>query len=561
MADVQQWNARSIGSWLFRRWAWLLLPIACHFGFSWIGFNPTDDGWLQAVARRLLDGQVPHRDFIFVRPALSAILQVPLVWLGGDRVIWWSRLWGWLTLGAAIWLWAEFATAAAPLGLKYLLYAAALFVSAHNFPIMAWHTLDGILLCSIAVGVALRSAKHRYTLAFLLVGMAGLCRQNFGLFAPLLLIGVGGPVRSWFTAGFWSLLPVAVYTTAMLSLGGARDFVQQIFAPTHNFSSVAISDFVHEAWFLAVVPVGLLLAIGTAATGRYGSRFSAGMLGTLFAAVGLTEAYAIWHFPWIGFQAAFAMFGLVLGGAIVALRMGVSAEDRILVVGGLGLTWVVSISLGYNNPALMSGVLLLLWWRLLHLLLRQRAISRLSLTATLIVAPAAAFAFSHIRIESPYRDAPAGTLRYDVGDVLAGGAGLRTNATTYQSLADLQRLKRQLRTDGHGYVLLTDFPAFWIRDPQPNPLSCEWPQETELAQSRALIGQMLADLQHLPPNSRIILQKFLVSQYAWRVIPVPSNMDFYFLQNWVRSHCTKVAETTYFEIYLPPAARTVVPSR
>ena len=86
--------------------AWLLLPAACHIGFSWIGFNPTDDGWLQAVARRIADGQLPHRDFIFVRPALSAVFQVPLVWWGGDFVIWLSRLWGWVTLAAVCWIWS-----------------------------------------------------------------------------------------------------------------------------------------------------------------------------------------------------------------------------------------------------------------------------------------------------------------------------------------------------------------------------------------------------------------------------------------------------------------------
>ena len=83
----------------------MLLPLACHLGFSWIGFNPTDDGWMQAVARRMANVEFPHRDFIFVRPALSAVLQIPLVWLGGDYTIWLSRLWGWLTIGGIAWLW------------------------------------------------------------------------------------------------------------------------------------------------------------------------------------------------------------------------------------------------------------------------------------------------------------------------------------------------------------------------------------------------------------------------------------------------------------------------
>src|SRR5437870_11810474 len=71
--------------------ALVVLPLAAHLAFSWIGFNPTDDGWVLAMSRRILDGEVPHRDFLLDRPALSPLLHAPVVLLGGESTFWLSR--------------------------------------------------------------------------------------------------------------------------------------------------------------------------------------------------------------------------------------------------------------------------------------------------------------------------------------------------------------------------------------------------------------------------------------------------------------------------------------
>ncbi len=56
-----------------------LIPVSLlsHVLFSWIGFNPTDDGVVLAATRRLLIGQVPHLGFISIRPAVSSLLWLP----------------------------------------------------------------------------------------------------------------------------------------------------------------------------------------------------------------------------------------------------------------------------------------------------------------------------------------------------------------------------------------------------------------------------------------------------------------------------------------------------
>lgn len=79
------------------------LALFSHVLYSPLGFNATDEGWMLAGSRRLLDGEVPHRDFISLRPAGSSLLHVPEVAFGGDHVILLSRLAAWIQYGVIAW--------------------------------------------------------------------------------------------------------------------------------------------------------------------------------------------------------------------------------------------------------------------------------------------------------------------------------------------------------------------------------------------------------------------------------------------------------------------------
>src|SRR2546425_11880711 len=85
----------------------VLVPLCAHFMFSWMGFTPTDEGFTLAYSRRILDGQVPHRDFIIVRPFFSPLLHVFAVFFGGDYTFWLSRMFVWFQLASMSWMWTS----------------------------------------------------------------------------------------------------------------------------------------------------------------------------------------------------------------------------------------------------------------------------------------------------------------------------------------------------------------------------------------------------------------------------------------------------------------------
>jgi len=81
------------------------VPLIAHGLYSWMGFNPTDDGFTLAYSRRIFDGQIPHLDFIIIRPFLSPILHMPEAAWAGDNMLMVSRFVVWAQFACIAWIW------------------------------------------------------------------------------------------------------------------------------------------------------------------------------------------------------------------------------------------------------------------------------------------------------------------------------------------------------------------------------------------------------------------------------------------------------------------------
>lgn len=184
----------------------LLVPTGAQFLFSWIGFNPTDDGFILAGSRRIIEGQIPHLDFISIRPVGSYLLHVPFVLFGGDYTFWLSRYFVWFQFACIAWFWTVIIDGLLEnrsTSMQRVLYALVAFVlSSHNFPIMAWHSIDSLFLFSIGLALVLRSSRYAKALGYVLIGLAPLSRQNFLLMIPasVILVGDWRQIRFWLMA-------------------------------------------------------------------------------------------------------------------------------------------------------------------------------------------------------------------------------------------------------------------------------------------------------------------------------------------------------------------------
>jgi hypothetical protein len=207
----------------------IIVPIVAHLLFSKLGFNPSDDGFTLAYSRRIIEGQIPHRDFIIIRPFLSPLLHVPFVLWGGDHTYLISRFFVWFQFTCMAWAGVYIIQKGLRLSLgnleKISIALISLAVSAHTFPTMAWHTIDGLFLASIGTALCFSEKQSGKVIGYFLIGMAYLCKQNFIFMAPFLIIILGDwrKIKNWLAI----LMPGILYIAFLLVTGAFQDAIIQ----------------------------------------------------------------------------------------------------------------------------------------------------------------------------------------------------------------------------------------------------------------------------------------------------------------------------------------------
>ncbi|MBC7777904.1 MAG: hypothetical protein H7246_20895, partial [Phycisphaerae bacterium] len=113
------------------------------------GVNETDGGFLTGLGWQVLNGKVLYLDIIYVRPPLPVWLRaLELQILPEHFAVLGER---WVFYGkVALYSWLGAAVAVGSSSRQWQLAVLGFVVSAHCYPPMAWHTVDGILFAVLA---------------------------------------------------------------------------------------------------------------------------------------------------------------------------------------------------------------------------------------------------------------------------------------------------------------------------------------------------------------------------------------------------------------------------
>jgi hypothetical protein len=525
-----------------------------------MGFNPTDDGFVLAYGRRILDGQVPHLDFISIRPVGSPLLHLPELLLGGDHVIYASRLFWWYEWAFVAWVWvgllATLLDVELDAGERFALQLLVFMLSAHVAPPRAWHTVDGIFLASLGVHLASGSRPSRKAVGYLLVGTACLCKQNFAAFAPAALVGLG----DWRQPRYWLAVavPGALYVLAVTALGGGPDLLVQLGAQ-HDLVSAGITAYVSRPPLVLGVLGGLIAgwlsalprldARGTPGPSRW--AVLAAVLGgftVLLAPLGLLASAITGSYTLYARVPAFALFGFVLGRLSGLLGGRNIAATRAAFL-ALALAWASSISRGYTTPAYATGILaaFLLLRDYPFLTPSRQSGHRRRWLPLAVLTVFTACGFVSARTQVIYREQVAARLDRPLGDVFPGGRGIRTNRQTYAFLADLDRAVRIAHELPRRYAILPDLPGYWVASRQANPLPIDWPQSIELPHP-ALFRRVTRSIEENRGRVLFLVQKVRADTLAGDIVPLAGD-GIYAIVGTVRASLVKVGETEFFEIY------------
>lgn len=531
-----------------------------HALFSGLGFNPTDDGFILAYSRRLLDGQIPHRDFISIRPVGSALLHAPLVAWGGNKVIWYSRLFVWFELACVAWIWVVVLARSlrAPLSNseKICLAGIAFALSANTFPIMAWHTIDGIFFISLGLAlVTRRTVLWQQLFGYFLIGVAYLCKQNFLIIFPLVIIALGDlrKLAAWLAA----LLPGILYVSIIIVTGGISEMIIQLTVQTSLFDAGFLRYFKQYAFpwgilagYLGMMLLGKRLIFNSSKVWRVLSLI---VVTGLITGAGFSLVFQD-RFTYAD-QPAFLIFGLAVGiilYGLMNLKRGSGEEQKNFMSQTLVVlvAWAASLSIGSTTPVLLTGPLaifcILNIWPEREAPVASNYISRPIWLFILIVLTLLTLgSFIIGRHKYIYRDLPAPSLVKSLDGVFPGAQAIKTNTTTFALLADLNQIIRSVTTTH--YSILPDFAGYWVKSPISNSLPLDWPIDNELSKTH-LFNWVTKALLGARASSTVIIEKYDVSSLPTGNLAA-LDADHNTIVNFVKQNFKMVGETKYFKIY------------
>jgi hypothetical protein len=562
------------------------------------GFNPTDDGVVLAQSYRLLNGELPHRDFISIRPCLSGLLHMvhfrsPLPLEESGRLLTliefflYSFLWAFL-------LWAAFAFPAPSAG-RVLFYFAltgitAFVVDLNTFMFYPWTTVDGILFSVLgfacllpATGAEPKSARSFSLSVFALffAALAALCKQNFLIVTLFTFLCIARNYRKAGQGGRLAIValagtsPLVLYLAMVAVIGAFPDFLRQM-TGRHEYISLGIYPFLHFFFKskLFIVNAGMMAAVSylwlCRAKGRpvfqhtdilskpalklaLLSMLSVYLAYTVFASFSLLYEQDYRTVP-------FELFWMLLTlYAASAYFHRFPPQVTLTLISGLVLSWAVSFSLGVNSPLFVSGILLTSTVYLILYLIRE---GRLFITDrpirtgfhVILAAAVIALFFFALRNQKKfnYRDLPSSELTDTLGVLMPGFGEIHTNPVTYDYYRDFLNIYRRFEDKGirNHFVLLPNNAIIYPIMRSRNPFPLDWVYRDEYLGSEK---QMAFMMNRALDGGRIyvILDRYDVELLAERLVPQTYPLHKYFYIPELLKRCQKLpVESKYFDVYL-----------
>lgn len=501
-----------------------IVPSAAHFLFSWIGFNLADDGFILAYSRRILEGQMPHRDFISIRPILSALLHCPVVYFGGEYTYWISRYFVWFQSGVIAWCFTLFIDRSLHLSYtdteKFILASLAFLFSTNTWPPMAWHTTDGLFFIAIGLLLTLRPSAMAKFIGYFLVALSYLCKQNF---LPVGFIAIFA-LQDWKKSYCWLglSLPAILYVIVLIFTHSLADAVMQI-TSQHDIVDAGIRSYLHNRRFFAGIIFGwvsmfLLLKENPLNNAKiHLLKLTASIL--LYGVI-ISFALSLYNNTHIALS-AFLLFGSTVGCTLFFLfkrEIAWSWVSTGAIVISIG--WSVSISIGIKSPVPAAGHLMLLitgyhflaitpFYRNKNLLRNQQyrtyEVNKIfSFCLMLILLAVTTVSYIHARRQYVLFDNPAKELTESISDVFPGTKLIKTNKNYYELFLDLREAVR--RAKGKVAIMYGILPGYWVKAPQINPLSIDLGHGDELNNDK-LNERIIKDCEKYKGEMTVIVPK------------------------------------------------------
>ena len=479
------------------------------------GLENNDGGFILGLSRQFSEGARIYEDIAYIRPPVSIIFHslsfispldaAPIL---SSRIIYFLQIGIYSAVAAAL---VSNQLKLSPIALLILASASFIF-SAHNFPPMAWHTVDGIFFSVLALFFAQRAQTGTTStsfigalLAFILALLAGLSKQPFYI-APILvgliilyplsvrklaitaLAAICGSIILYFILA--SLLNVNAMISAIGSQTSIRDLV-----------SAGIVNYMRDWYSLrSIITVGPLA--GVLLSWIYGRVTGKIPAAGLYLQIALVLSVLIFMMSvlqmflaadrWISPRAMLdSLFTIT---TLVSIVESIRTRHRswLMILALHGVSWAASISWGYTTIALFSAPSIIVVTIAGMDILEKRKTQVVVATATSVAAAVIFFIGNQFlySLEGPVKRSDS---TVSLGDELPALTGIRITATQAAALKELQALRSQL---GVNLIVLPNWPLYNTIFGGRNPIGMDWLLNTEVGPFDQVVRSRLDQVEY-----------------------------------------------------------------
>jgi len=555
---------------IFYRVFFFLLPVIYFLLYGPYGFDDVDGGYTISSVYRFVNGQVPYKDFILVRPPLSVFLHsIPFLVFPSDYLLIIERFIIYLNFAFVAWLSMVIINRFFDLKKltlnKYLLASIIFIFSVHNYPPMTIHTTDGILLGIIGIYfLSVRNSTFSVCLGmFFLLGSA-LTKQSF---YPM---PVAGLCYLWFTERkkvFPGIISLILFACTIYFFASKYDLIQPfifwtkgsthlkdvIRAGVNQYVNVQVRD--HK---LLLIVIGGFLIIKFLFQWIKKIKISYGWLLPLYAAktfiqIILFSYYCHGLFYETSNPYSYPQFFFIvtlIGIVWYFFNKRKLNADLITLCFLLSLSWCSSISWGFRTPILFSAPLIfgVIWMNGELFNFQYRKFSYNFLLIGGLITFYVAYYYCPIRSAcTPNRDSIRSEFVYDMGKIFPKLSYIKSDKETYDKYSELKQLAGKYNNH---FKTLPDMVLSNYLTESVSPIAIDWVMDKEINNHVPEITDQLNKSNCFVFVDKDKMERFAsdTSELSKHYRDAKSSLTTYVINHW-----DKIDDTQYFNVYWKPA--------
>jgi hypothetical protein len=534
------------------------------------GFNPTDEGVILAQSFRIINGEIPHKDFISIRPAGSGYFHA-LNYLIPAPVFVTARYFVLIQFFIIAVLCSLFFHNQIVKNSNLLknedIYFLALIISAYtisilNYNLFSWTTIDSVFWSVISLYLfSIASKKIHYIFALISISLAALSRQTFALATLIAFLytlyafrkNIISAVIILFSGG----IPFILYFGLLIYNNALKDFILQISGRTEFFET-AILQFIKRfflSWstFLNIFTIAVSILIYFRRDFNLKKFFNQNTLNKylpvlyliitfiLVVKYFLTKEQNIYSLPFELFFSAIAIS--------IYNRVSFPEQTKLfyLSFSTILISWISAISLGDNTPVFASGPLFItVLMNSVNIIILSKSIFHKSFPSlALFLSLMILFSGFVSQRKFNYRDNPAQMLEEGLYKISYQFGKIKTNKNLIEYYSELKKIIDSLPSAKNNTIVYPHNAAFYTAFNTKNPFSLDWLITNEF------VGQekrVKSDLEKLlfRDKTYIIIDKVNIITISNNYNPSGySNI----IKEFVENNFLAIQENKYFKVY------------